>query len=190
MFSSQHFCPPHWSHSFLCISSPNHSLLSAQHAQTISIMLSGSCPRHNQCPNASIVHRYAFYHLTTLHMQILRIPAIILSALLNLFRSFTFIAHVLIPYTNTLWTQASYIFPLSFEEMPLFVKAGASSLYFPQSNRSLALDKFYEAISDTVWCKRSTNSKMAAHQLKILIFQLVYNKAAKFQRQLSYFQGG
>ena len=72
-----------------------------------------------------------FYHLTTLHMHILR--TIILSALLNLFRSSAFIAHIWIPYTNTLWTQASYIFPFKFEETPLLVKTGASSLNFPQA---------------------------------------------------------
>lgn len=41
---------------------------------------------------------------------------------LNLFRFSAFIAHVLIAYTNTLWTQASYIFPFSFKETPLLSK--------------------------------------------------------------------
>ena len=45
---------------------------------------------------------------------------IILSALLNLARSSAFIAQVSLPYTNTLCTQASYIFPFSFKETPLF----------------------------------------------------------------------
>ena len=53
---------------------------------------------------------------------------IILSALLNLARSSAFIAQVSLPYTNTLCTQASYIFPFSFKETPLFVSTGASSL--------------------------------------------------------------
>ena len=107
MFSSEHLCPPHRSHSFLCICSPNRSLSSAQCLQTISTVLSGSCPRHIQCPNDSIFHHYAFYHLTTLHMHILR--TIIFSALLNLFRSPAFVAHVLLPYTNTLNTGIIYV---------------------------------------------------------------------------------
>ena len=45
---------------------------------------------------------------------------IILSALLNLARSSAFIAQVSLPYTNTLCTQASYIFPFSFKETPPF----------------------------------------------------------------------
>ena len=46
---------------------------------------------------------------------------IILSALPNLARSSAFIAHISLPYTNTLWTQASYIFPFSFKEAPLLL---------------------------------------------------------------------
>ena len=65
---------------------------------------------------------------------------IILSVLLNLARSSAFIAQVSLPYTNTLWTQASYIFPFSFKETPLFVKTGASSLNFPQADRTLVLE--------------------------------------------------
>ena len=134
-FSSEHLCPPLRSHSSLCISSPNSSLPSAQHAQTISTMLSGSCPRQIQCPNDSIVNRYTFYPLKTPHI----LRTIILSALPNLARSSTSIALISRPYTNTLWTQASYIFPFSFKETPLFVKTGSSSLNFPQVDRSLIL---------------------------------------------------
>ena len=65
---------------------------------------------------------------------------IILSALLNLARSSAFIAQVSLPYTNTLCTQASYIFPFSFKETPLFVSTGASSLNFPQADRTLVLE--------------------------------------------------
>ena len=43
---------------------------------------------------------------------------IILSTLSNLARSSAFIAQMSLPYTNTLWTQASYIFPFSFKETP------------------------------------------------------------------------
>ena len=67
---------------------------------------------------------------------------IILSALLNLARSSAFIAQVSLPYTNTLCTQASYIFPFSFKETPLFVSTGASSLNFPQADRTLVLEAF------------------------------------------------
>ena len=56
------------------------------------------------------------------------------------------------------------MFLFIFEEMPLFVKIGVSSLNFSQSAHTLALEKFYEAISHTVWCKGSTNSKMAAYK--------------------------
>ena len=67
-FSSEHLCPPLWSHSSLCISSPNRSLLSAHYAHIISSLLSGSCSGHIQCPNDSRAHRYASYLLKTPHI--------------------------------------------------------------------------------------------------------------------------
>ena len=64
-FSLEHLCPPLPSHLSLCISSPNCSLPSAHHAQTISTLLSGSCSRHIQCSNGSRVHCYASFKDTT-----------------------------------------------------------------------------------------------------------------------------
>ena len=52
----------------------------------------------------------------TLHI----LRTIILSALTSLARSSTFIAQVLLPYSNTLWKQALYIFPLSFRRETSF----------------------------------------------------------------------
>ena len=99
-----------------------HRSTSAHHIRvhTIPTLLSGSYPRHIQCPNDLIVQCYAFYPLMTLHMHILR--TIILSAFINLSRSSVFISHVLISYINTLWTRYHIISPSVSKRHPFLAK--------------------------------------------------------------------
>ena len=78
---------------------------------------------------------------------------IILSALFNLFMQ---VLHIHSPHLDTIYQHSLntgiiyYIFLFIFEKMLLFVKTGVSSLNFSQSAYTLALEKFYEAISHTV----------------------------------------
>ena len=101
------------SHSSSCISSLNRSLPSAQNAQIISTLLSGSCPRHIQCPvpDDSIVHHWAFFPLKAIQTSFepsSSQPSPTYPGLLHSLPA----SHYCIP---TLWTQASYIFPYSFK---------------------------------------------------------------------------
>ena len=49
------------------------------------------------------------------------------------------IAQVSVPYVNTLWTQALYIFLFMWYDAPLAVRIGDNSLNLAQANLTLAL---------------------------------------------------
>ena len=97
---------------------------------------------HSTCPNHLNLALWILFSTHSMPKQLKRLSLcflsskdapgilciIIFSALPNLARFSSFIAQVSLPYTNTLWTQASYIFPFSFNEAHLFVKTGAGIL--------------------------------------------------------------
>ena len=68
-----------------------------------------------------------------IHLTIIR------SVLSRLCRFATFIAQVSVPYVNTLWTQALYIFPFMWYEAPRAVRIRDSSLNLAQAHLTLAL---------------------------------------------------
>ena len=75
----------------------------------------------------------SFSNTPHIHLTIIR------SVLSRLCRFAFFIAQVSIPYFNTLWTQALYIFPFMRYDVPRAVRIGDNSLNLAQAHLTLAL---------------------------------------------------
>ena len=104
---------------------------------------------------------------------------IILSALHNRTRFFAFIAQVSLPYTNTLWTQASYLFLFSLKKTPIFVKMG--SLNFPHADRTLIII-IIEISSALSWnTTDKTNSVFRIRLMKQISLQTRFINSQSFR---------
>ena len=90
---------------------PNHPHSYAPDVQTTSIYPASPHPPHS-------VHPKDFSDTPHIHVTIIR------SVLSRLYRFSFFIAQVSVPYVNTLWTQALYIFPFMWYDAPQAVRSG------------------------------------------------------------------
>ena len=105
-------------------STPNHLLSYVPHAQTTSIYHASPLLPRSKHPKdyKTSLHFLSFRDTPHIHLAIMR------SALSRLSRFSVFIAHVSIPYVNTLWTQALKIFPFMRCDAPRDVRMSDSSL--------------------------------------------------------------
>ena len=129
----QHISPLPPPHSYR--QTPNRLHSYAPHAQTTSIYHAIPPQPHSQPPKdyKSILRFLSFSDTPHIHLTTIR------SVLSRLCRFATFIAQVSVPYVNTLWTQALYIFPFVRYDAPRAVRIGDNSLNLAQAHLALAL---------------------------------------------------
>ena len=108
----------------------------ALHAQTTSIYHASPLSSTLSTPKSlykSTLCFLSFSDTPHIHFTIIR------SVLSRLCRFASFIAQVSVPYVNTLWTQALYIFPFIRYDAPRAVRIGDNSLNLAQAHLTLAL---------------------------------------------------
>ena len=100
-------------------------------------LLRSTCPNHLNLPrlttSATLWTLKRLYKSTLRFLSFSDTPhihlTIIRSVLSRLCRFAIFIAQVSVPYVNTLWTQALYIFPFMWYDAPRAVRIGDNSLH-------------------------------------------------------------
>src|SRR5579863_4451071 len=106
-----------------------------------------TCPNHLNLPRLTRSATLIIFKLSSsscdLFLSFSVTPHIHLTIILSVLSSCctlaTFRGHVSLPYTITLCTHVLYIFPFIFNDIPLTVRIGASSLNFPQAHFTLVL---------------------------------------------------
>ena len=120
---------------FLQADTQSSTLLCAPDAQTTSICHVSPHPPHSIYPidYKFTLHFLSFSDTPHIHLTIFH------SVLSKLCRFSAFIAHVSVPYVNTLWTQALYILPYIWYDAPQAVRIRDNSLNLAQAHLTLAL---------------------------------------------------
>ena len=125
---------------------PNNLHSYAPHAQTTSIY-------HRLTTSAMLSSPKRLYKSTLRFLSFRDTPhihlTIIHSVLSRLCRFASFIAQVSVPYVNTLWTQALYIFPFMRYDAPRAARIGDNSLNLAQAHLTLALAAYLQTSSRT-----------------------------------------